>query len=364
MGQRIDDSVIDWLLTSDEPGVRYVTRRDLLGGSVVEDPRLILGGPKVSALLAGQRPDGGYGSFVSQVGRYRGASRSPENLVRVETVRGNPDRGWTAPVWRLISLTELAVPPDDARVQAAANYVLDLVTGLPRHQRGPVVKDGLVRACAFHEGAALRIGCRLGMADDPRVRRLAEALLAWQWPDGGWNCHRNASGRRSSFNESLLPAWGLHEYAMATGDVTAAQAANRTAELFLKHRLVHSLGTGIPSRYRPNPPPAGQVINSRWVQLGYPAYWHYDILAVLTFLTRVGQINDPRASDGLDLLQRKRRPDGLWAADRQWWAPTKDRCTDVVDWGRAHQPSEMITLNALRILRSAERWSPRTDASV
>ena len=347
------DPAIDWLLTSDEPAVRYLTRRDLLDEPAEEDASRILDGPKVSALLAGQRPDGGYGEFISQVGRYRGASRSPENLLRVETIRGDPDRGWTAPMWRLISLTELAVPSDDARVVAAANYVLDLVVGRRQHQRGPTIINGLPRVCTHVEGSALRIGCRLGMAGDPRVLRLAEALLAWQWPDGGWNCHRNASGRRSTFNESLNAAWGLHEYAQATGDADAAEAATRTAELFLEHRLVYSLGTGIPSRFRPSPTPGGQVINKRWVQLGYPSYWHYDILAVLVFLARFGRIDDPGARDGLDLLERKRRPDGLWAADRQWWAPTKDRCTDVVEWGRAHQPSEMITLNALRILRTA-----------
>jgi hypothetical protein len=357
MGGVMNDPAIEWLLMADEPAVRYLTRRDLLGDPAAEeDARRILSGLKVSALLAGQRPDGGYGERVAHVGRYRGASRSPDNLIRVETVRGNPDRGWRAPMWRLISLTELAVPRDDSRVVAAANYVLDLVVGMPRHRRGPTMINGLPRVCAgAYEGSAVRIACRLGMAHDPRVQRLVEALLAWQWPDGGWNCHRNASGRRSSFNESLNAAWGLHEYAQATGDADAAEAANRTAELFLEHRLVYSLGTGIPSQYRPNPPPAGQVIEKRWVQLGYPSYWHYDILAVLVFLSRVGRIEDPGARDGLDLLERKRRPDGLWAADRQWWAPTKDRCTDVVEWGRAHQPSEMITLNALRVLHAGGR---------
>ncbi|GAB3433770.1 prenyltransferase/squalene oxidase repeat-containing protein [Flindersiella endophytica] len=356
----VDDPAVEWLLTSDEPAVRYVTRRDLLAECAEADAGRILDGPKVSALLAGQRPDGGYGTFVTQVGRYRGASRSPDNLIRVETVPGNPDRGWTAPMWRLIALTELAVPADDPRVRAAANYVLELVLRDRRHHGRPLVKNGLVRACAGGEGAALRIACRLGMAEDPRARRLAEALLEWQWPDGGWNCHRNASGRRSTFNHSLNAAWGLHEYAQATGDTRAADAADRTAELFLEHRLLFSLGTGIPSRFRPNPPPKGRLINKRWAQLGYPAYWHYDILAVLTFLTRFGRIDDPRASDGLDLLESKRRKDGLWAADRQWWAPTKDRCSDVVEWGRAHQPSELITLNALRILRAAGRLPATT----
>jgi hypothetical protein len=36
------------------------------------------------------------------------------------------------------------------------------------------------------------------MAADPRAELLAYSLVAWQWPDGGWNCDLGASGRRSS----------------------------------------------------------------------------------------------------------------------------------------------------------------------
>ena len=77
--------------------------------------------------------------------------------------------------------------------------------------------DGLARRCASQEGNALAVACRLGLADDPRAELLARSLAGWQWPDGGWNCDRRASGRRSSFHESLPPAWGLHEYWLATG---------------------------------------------------------------------------------------------------------------------------------------------------
>ena len=68
------------------------------------------------------------------------------------------------------------------------------------------------------------------MADDPRVQQLAHDLVRWQWPDGGWNCDRNATGRRSSFHESLIPMHGLYEYGEHA-------AASRTAELLLDHRL-------------------------------------------------------------------------------------------------------------------------------
>jgi hypothetical protein len=40
--------------------------------------------------------------------------------------------------------------------------------------------------------------------------------------------------------------WGLHEYADATGSEWARDAAERTSELFLEHRLYRRLDTGEP----------------------------------------------------------------------------------------------------------------------
>jgi hypothetical protein len=208
------------------------------------------------------------------------------------------------------------------------------------------VIDGLARRCASQEGNALAVACRLGLADDARTEQLARSLVEWQWPDGGWNCDLRASGRRSSFNESLAPAWGLHEYGVATGATWARDAADRSAELFLEHRLFRRLDNG-------------EVICRDWVALHYPPYWHYDVLQALLVLARIGKLPDPRAEDGLELLIRRRREDGRWQPGGYWWrAPGRAGSNvDVVDWGRGG-PNEMITLNALRVLRSARRATP------
>ena len=57
---------------------------------------------------------------------------------------------------------------------------------------------------------------------------------------------------------------------------------------------------------------SGQVIRRAWLALHYPPYWHYDILQALLVLSRAGKADDPRASDALDELQRRRLPDGRW----------------------------------------------------
>ena len=306
-------AAVAWLLGSGEPAIRLMTRRGLLGEQADDDAGQVLAGAKVTALLSGQQPDGGFGV--------------------------HPYRKWTGAHWRLVSLVELAIPPQEPRAVAAAGHVLAWLASPAR--RVPQI-GGLARPHASIQGNALAACCRLGLAADPRVRSLAGSLIAWQWPDGGWNCDPAATGRRSSFHESLTPAWGLHEYWQATGDPAAKEAASRAAELFLEHRLFRSRATG-------------QVIHRTWLAPHYPPYWHYDILQALLVLSRMGKAGDPRASDALDELERRRLPDGRWQADGYWWQPPPSTITpEVVDWGRSG-PSEMVTLNALRVLRAAGR---------
>ncbi len=308
-------AALDWLLESDEPGIVYQAKRDLLDAEEPAEASRVLEGPKVRALLAGQRPDGGFG--VNVYGKWGGAH------------------------WRLVSLIELGVPAGEPRCLAAAQTVLDWLTGRG-HRNGVVTIDGLTRRCASQEGNALAVCSRLGLADDPRVRLLAESLVGWQWPDGGWNCDRKATGYRSSFNESLAPMWGLHEYWVATGEPTAREAAARTAELLLEHRLFRRLATGEP-------------IHPSFVTLHYPAYWHYDVLQVLVVLARMQLVRDSRAADGLELLEKRRLPDGRWRTGGRWWKPpgSKGSNVETVDWGSG--PSEPLTLNALRVLRAAAK---------
>ncbi len=307
-----------WLLSSRDPSVRFLTRTDVLGQSlrtktVREDRDAIPRGPRVRALLRGQRRDGGFG--------------------------GHPYKKWTGAHWRLVSLVELALPPGHPKALAAAEQVLGWLRS-PGHLNGVQVIDGLARRCASQEGNALAVCVRLGMAEDTRVGALAASLVEWQWPEGGWNCDVRRGVTHPSFHESLPPLWGLTEFARATGDGDASAAADRAAEFVLRHRVFRSERTGEP-------------MHPEVVKLHYPPYWHYDILQALLVLGRLGRLDDDRAADALQLLLRLRLPDGRWAPSGCWWSPPgSSRLPEVVDWGRSG-PNEMITLNALRVLRMA-----------
>jgi hypothetical protein len=313
-----NSTAIHWLLDSSDPAVRMLARRDLLDERI-EATGAVLDSPRVRALLDGQQSDGGFGV--------------------------HPYRKWIGAHWRLVSLVELGIPAGVPRALRAAETVLDWLTG-EEYRSAVLTIRGLVRRHASQEGNALAVCSRLGMAADPRVQLLADSLIAWQWPDGGWNCDRHKEAHRSSFHESLPATWGLVEYAQATQSSPAHVAARRAAELFLEHRLFRSLSTG-------------NAIHREWLVLHYPPYWHYDILQALLVLSRMGLASDPRCADALEVLEKRKRRDGFWQPGAYWWAASgKSGTSEVVDWGRSG-PNEMITLNALRVLRAAGLESAR-----
>lgn len=291
-----------WLLAHGDPAVRALAHRDLLG-----------------------RPASREAALSSPILR---------TLMR-DPLRTHPYAKWAGAHWRLVSLVELGVPAGHPEALAVADAVLDHWASPERLARVTVV-DGRARRCASQEGNAVAAACRLDLADDPRVALLVEGLLAWQWPDGGWNCDPRPAATHSSFHETLPALWGLHEYGAATGDPACRSAVRAASELLLQHRVVFSRTTG-------------QPIHPSFVQPHYPPYWHYDVLQGLLVLCRVGYGADPRTEPARRLLRGRRRRDGTWRAVRPWWRPPgcSGSGVEAVDWGDVtHQ---MVTLNALRV---------------
>jgi len=310
---------IAWLLNSRDPSIRYFTRRDLLdepeaSAPVQRERRAIPMSRRVRALLRGQRRNGGFGP--------------------------DPYRKWTGAHWRLVALADLEVP-SGPRIRALAQHVLEWICAPHRWPARRIA--GLVRRCASIEGNILAASSRLGFAQDPRARQLAEGLVEWQWPDGGWNCDRRPEADHSSFHESLIPLWGLIEYERATGETWTRDAIGKAVAFFLRHELFRSDRTGA-------------VIDPSFLRLRYPPYWHYNVLHALRVLARINAAREPQVGDAVGLIERKRLADGTWRADGRWWTGPRTRKTsvEVVDWG-ARGPNEFVTLNALRVLKAAGR---------
>jgi hypothetical protein len=254
----------------------------------------------------------------------------------------HPYKKWHGAHWRLLALVELGAPADTRGVEPLLEAELGWIAD-PERLRKVNTAAGRVRRCALQEGMALRVCAHFEVLDD-RADRLAEALLRWQWPDGGWNCDKRPQARRSSFHETWETILGLAAYHQATGETQALDAARRGAELLLDHRLFRAKRTG-------------DVIHPEWLHLHQPAYWHYDVLQGLRAVGAVGGLHDPRAAEALDHVEARRRPDGTWApSGRVWWrAPgTANSNVEIVDWGRRGQ-NPVLTRQARQVLAAAGR---------
>jgi hypothetical protein len=238
----------------------------------------------------------------------------------------HPYTKFTGSHWRLVEIADSGISVDRGRLEPAVRAELDWLLPELAPDRARRIA-GRARRHGSIEGNAVYALSRLGFVDHPGTRRLVDALLDWQWPDGGWNCDRHRDARRSSFHESAIPALGLAAYARLSGHTEARRAAERTSELLLEHRLFRSRSTGEP-------------IHPSWMVLHYPPYWHYDVLQGLRVLAAVDRLDDPRAADAISLVERARRADGRFAG-RRW---SSSRQPAAVDWGSG---PENLLLNEL-----------------
>lgn len=335
------NSLINALLDNSDPSVRWrvmvrVLGEDPTSGKIKRIQQRIRKSARVRALLADRDRDG----------RLRSG--------------GNVYAKWQGPHWVLSALADIGYPPGGESLAPIRDQVLDwwlrdsfyeefeARTKADAYKKAGVpVMDGRHRRCASQQGNALYFLTKLGI-DDHRAERLPERLLHWQWPDGGWNCDKDPGADTSSFMETLLPMSGLALHGRQHGNKKATEAALRASEVFLSRRLFKRRSDG-------------GVIHPEFVQLHYPLYWHYDILAGLKAMAEIGLIKDPRCSDALDLLEKKELPEGGWPAEKRYYkiATGSEPGAEYVGWGGCskNRMNEWVTTDALYVLRAAGRIS-------
>ena len=102
----------------------------------------------------------------------------------------------------------------------------------------------------------------------------------------------------------------------------------------------------------------GEIPQRRWLFVGFPNSWFYDVVRVLDYLRSARTEPDPRTAEALDIVESKRDSDGRWPLDHRYHEDL------LVDFGDVEgQPSRWITLRAMRVLRWAGTLD-RTQAAV
>ena len=303
-------TVIDWLLDSD-PAIRWQVMRDLTDASAdevtAERARVAREG-WAAQLLAAQDADG----------RWGGGTFFPRGIGTFDTMH-------------LLYL--LGPDPEDEAVQRAVAPVHEAA----RWDYDPNFQffDGEVEPCI--NGRVVAIGAYFGRD----MSAVVDRLLAEQMDDGGWNCERESGSTRGSFDTSINVLEGLLEYERSTGangDVRAAR--ERGEEYLLERRLLRRLSDG-------------QIPQTRWLEVGFPYSYNYDVVRALDYFQATDREPDERMSEAIDVVVSKRDADGRWPLETTY----HDQLN--VDFGEPNdEPSRWITLRALRVLRWAKVATP------
>lgn len=133
-----------------------------------------------------------------------------------------------------------------------------------------------------------------------------ERLLTEQMADGGWNCEQENGSTRGSFDTTINVLEGLVEYERATGangDVAATR--RRGEEYLLERRLLHRLSDG-------------KIPQGRWLDVGFPYSWNYDVVRALDYFRNARHEPDERMTEALDIVESKRDAGGRWPLDHTY----------------------------------------------
>ncbi|GIF13842.1 hypothetical protein [Actinoplanes teichomyceticus] len=307
--------VLEWMLDGgSDPAIRWQVLRDLAHAPAqriaAERARIAREGWG-ARLLDLQGPDG----------QWDGGAGFPGGWF------DRPDRGagqpWTSTLHTLQLLADFGADPADERVRHAVRQVRDRSRW---EHNAELFFYGEVEPCV--NGRVARLGVYFGHD----VRHVVARLLGGQLADGGWNCYTGNGSTVSSFASTICVLDGLLAYERATGGSAALTQARRRGEQYLLQRHLFRRRS------------TGEIVDPDWLRFSFPTRWRYDVLRALDYFRATGDACDERLGEALDLVRRKRQPDGTWLLENthpgQVWFPLEQD-------GR---PSRWNTLRALRVL--------------
>lgn len=330
---QLNGDTLSWLLENDEPGVRYLAMRDLLG-LAPDDVDLIYAqelahskGP-ISAIL-GEMDDAGY--WVQAGPGYNPKYRST--------------------VWSVIMLAQLGASIAlDRRTERACQHLFEnaltengqfSISGTP----SSTVDCLQGNLCA----AMLDLGF-----NDPRLDKAFEWMARSVTGDGIAPMEDKKAPLRyyagkcgpdfvCGANNKLPCAWGAVKVMLAFGKLAPQQrtpyikeAIQRGIEFLLG---VDPVEAAYPTGWSDKP-------SGNWWKFGFPVFYVTDLLQNVEALVRLGLGTDPRLSRALDFIREKQDRDGRWALEYDYAGKT------WVEFGKKKEANKWVTLRAVWVLKN------------
>lgn len=300
-------AVMDWLLQGD-PAIVYQAQRDLLhlaSAELQKTRQTIARTGWGRAFLDQQRSDGHWG-------------------------RGAYQPKWICTHYTLLDLKTLGILASHQACVKAANLLLAGKVGLDggiNYARTIPYSDVCINGMLLNIASYFLPGAG-------SLHPVVDYLLERQFTDGGWNCLYYQGATHGSFHTTISVLEGLAEYQLSGASYCRAEtsrAITRGLEFLLVHRLCRSHTTG-------------KLVDPKMLLLSFPSRWKYDILRALELFRRAEASYDERMAEAIDVLQKKRRPDGRWPLQMKHPGQTH------FEMEEAGHPSRWNTLRAIRVL--------------
>ena len=334
---KLNGDSVPWLLEADntQPAIRYYTLRDILGRDendkeVKAAKAAIMASGPAPVILAAQQPEGYWDK--------PGASSGPK-------YRGTE--------WSLAFMAQLGADGADSRVRAGCEILLSQCIASNGGLSWNGTPSGFEQCMAGIMGAAL---IDFGWLNDQRLQTAMEWLAQTITGEGVADASNRDTNRRyyksrnsaplfvCANNGNLPCAWGAIQAMIALSKVPAEQRTRNMQEaikqgadfLLSRDPAVADYPFGM-----------GNRPNSNWFRFGYPIGYITDVLQNLEVMAALGQAENPKLANALDLVISKQNQQGRWLLEHTYngkmW----------VDIEKKGQPSKWVTLRALRVLKAA-----------
>ena len=307
---------IDWLLEDDQPSVRYLAlttlqERPAEDSEEEEAKRAIVSRGWAAEILGNQQAGAWW------VGK--------ESLYRPKYVSTN---------WMLLILADLGLTKSEPRIARASELWIKRFS----KSDGGFASDHSKASHVCTTGNTARALVMFGYADHPKVRSAFRWMVENEAEKGGWSCF--GSGRNL---DSWEPMSAFAALPRQKWSKSVKLAVERGAQFFLEREMHKQRG-----HYEP------------WYRFHYPVHYYYDLLVGLDFMTSLGYGDDKRLAHAVEVLKKKRRPDGRWNLDAvhpdaeggaaAWYSKHPNDAPVPFALEKAGEPSKMITLKAMQVL--------------
>jgi hypothetical protein len=335
MGQLdpINPRILDWLFEEENPGVRYLARRNLTSSTLSE----------MTSLQEKTHQEGPIATVLSKM--------QPEGYW----IKPGPgySQKYCGTVWSLILLSQLGADClVDKRIGKACNYYLDHAQA----DNGQLSYNGAPGGTIdCLQGNMLSALLDLGYTD-ARLDKAFEWMARTVTGEGmATLTDKSAPMRYYAYKCGPLFACGANGKKSCAWGAAKVMLAFSKLPLSKRTPLINrAIQAGIDFLFSCNPVTAGYPTRTDskpsrdWWKFGFPVFYITDILQIAEALVGLHCGNDPRLADTLRLIRDKQDETGRWKLEFDYPGKT------WMNFGVKNEANKWVTLRALRVLSAVK----------